>query len=500
MTLTKVHNRMISGSFINVKDFGAVGDGVTDDTSAINAAMASASSIVVYFPTGTYLHTGLSVANADSITVFGDGATLFLANGSNATCLYFNTCDYVTVQGLTVDGNQTNQVISGSRLNGAGVYVLGATHANICGNIIKNISTGASILLGSSDPFAASTTSESCVVENNVIKNSGYVGAAFTCDAIYSQIDNSIISGNRIFSGTDYGVALEYSKRSHVTNNAIYDVEVGCGGVGVDSCIYSDNTLTDCLFGGILFNTAGQAITSPWISYRTVVSNNVIKNTGGSSLPGDNHGILVSYQNVQTDFVVNNNLVDGADYCISIDTNGVVLDGNTAKNASLRGILIDGDAYVDVFDNRVDTNASPNLSTVKYGSVRDTSSYNLQARTFRGNSGGAGVTYRPCYLKTDDASGNKSCIVNVYATSDVSGVGLSCTYRQMSIKSVAGTLTITDVSTYSGDTTDLQIAIGQNGTGRAEILVGNSGVAVDANVYVDLISMDETTPFYILES
>lgn len=54
--------------FRSVKDFGAVGDGVTDDTAAINAAISSGSRLspasrrtstvtpaVVYFPAGTYL-------------------------------------------------------------------------------------------------------------------------------------------------------------------------------------------------------------------------------------------------------------------------------------------------------------------------------------------------------------------------------------------------------------------------------------------------------------
>src|SRR6516165_1507093 len=46
---------------VNVKDWGTAGDGITDDTAAIQAALAHASSLrrthgaIVYFPRGTYL-------------------------------------------------------------------------------------------------------------------------------------------------------------------------------------------------------------------------------------------------------------------------------------------------------------------------------------------------------------------------------------------------------------------------------------------------------------
>src|SRR5262245_63762764 len=41
------------GELKNVKDFGAVGDGVTDDTDAIQAAV-NHPSVTVFFPVGSY--------------------------------------------------------------------------------------------------------------------------------------------------------------------------------------------------------------------------------------------------------------------------------------------------------------------------------------------------------------------------------------------------------------------------------------------------------------
>lgn len=53
MALTKAANRMITGAPVNVLDYGAVGDGVADDTAAIQAALNSSASRV-YIPEGTY--------------------------------------------------------------------------------------------------------------------------------------------------------------------------------------------------------------------------------------------------------------------------------------------------------------------------------------------------------------------------------------------------------------------------------------------------------------
>ena len=75
MALTKATNRMTNGAMVNVFDFGAVGDGSTDDTTAIQAAIDSLSSTggVVYMPAGTYkVTTGITLAD-NNVKVKGEG-------------------------------------------------------------------------------------------------------------------------------------------------------------------------------------------------------------------------------------------------------------------------------------------------------------------------------------------------------------------------------------------------------------------------------------------
>jgi hypothetical protein len=70
MALTKAHNRMIEGAAVNVKDFGAVGDGVTDDTAAIQAAINAGEK--VFFPSATYLISSPIVQSQRNI-LMGEG-------------------------------------------------------------------------------------------------------------------------------------------------------------------------------------------------------------------------------------------------------------------------------------------------------------------------------------------------------------------------------------------------------------------------------------------
>jgi len=74
MALTKATYSMILGAPINVLDYGAVGNGTTNDTAAIVAAIAAcqaASQSSLYFPTGTY--------RIESTIALGAGSTRGIA-------------------------------------------------------------------------------------------------------------------------------------------------------------------------------------------------------------------------------------------------------------------------------------------------------------------------------------------------------------------------------------------------------------------------------------
>lgn len=75
------------GNSYNVKQFGAKGDGITDDQSAINSAIsrATGTGLSVYFPPGNYLHSGLIVANGVALYGAGSSTTLTATNNTSGT-------------------------------------------------------------------------------------------------------------------------------------------------------------------------------------------------------------------------------------------------------------------------------------------------------------------------------------------------------------------------------------------------------------------------------
>jgi hypothetical protein len=126
--------------WVNVKDFGAIGNGTADDTTAINNAIAAISSTggVVYFPRGVYrtvstitLTTtgtrligegcaGLGNATTDAAGVVGTGtvggATRIVGDFTAGAVIHIQI-DHCAIIGMTIDGSATRKAAAMTTTN-----------------------------------------------------------------------------------------------------------------------------------------------------------------------------------------------------------------------------------------------------------------------------------------------------------------------------------------------------------------------------------------------
>lgn len=137
MSLTKATFSMIDGACANVLDFGAVGDGITDDTAAIQAAIAASNSI--YFPAGTYLITAALVipngkvlrgeSRISTVIKRLDTVSQTIGGLNTVSILYLNGT-WIDVENLTLTGVVTHTTAVTFSNTGANSHI-NFTHVEI---------------------------------------------------------------------------------------------------------------------------------------------------------------------------------------------------------------------------------------------------------------------------------------------------------------------------------------------------------------------------------
>ena len=115
----------ISQAYVNVKEFGAVGDGITDDATAINNAIASLTSGgVVLFPSGYYcIKSQITLTSKHGLTLRGVGhgkdttylGTNIYATGYNGHHFRGIDCVGVSIENmnLTAEGQDSSFAVGG---------------------------------------------------------------------------------------------------------------------------------------------------------------------------------------------------------------------------------------------------------------------------------------------------------------------------------------------------------------------------------------------------
>lgn len=312
---------------VNVKDYGAVGDGVTNDVSAINAAIAALSDYgTLYFPKGKYrITSGLTgISGKSHLTIRGDGwaSEIFNDTGSSGsnTMVFTSSCSNIDVLDLAFTGNST--------VRGNGIHLrLYAPNSSVSRCYFSGCSDFA--LHVSND---AGSWSSSFLIANNVFNaplgDGVHVGSA----------TDVLIVGNRFYNTGDDAIGIvaddvaKQPNRVNVVANIIYQAgAAGVSGAGIRIAEATDvlvegNQIYGSKEAGI-FVTRYQS-TSNYNNRIKVKSNTIAY---ANSIGGT--GAIAAYYVSTCDFS-NNDIDDvaGGVGMIILDTQDTSIIGNTFRN------------------------------------------------------------------------------------------------------------------------------------------------------------------------
>lgn len=343
MSLTKAHNRMIQGSPTNVLDFGASGDGVTDDTAAIQAAATSLTSGgTLILPTGSYLVSS-AITLPDNVNIIGELA------GSIITCASMSGGAFASI----VAG--ANSIIEKLKFSGVDEDVTGASAIRINGK--DGVIINDCIITGFGDPIYI-TDADDFVVKNNKITDFHRWGIQFA-KATNGVISNNIVKNSTLYDGIKgngniYGDASFYESSNIIISE---NVCTGHNRDGIDmasdfaNITISNNTCTGNTLNGIEI----KLITGGSTATRANIVSNIVNSNGSTGIRIDD----ITSSKISGN-IIDNSGADGilATYCKDCD----IVD-NIVRTSIDNGIRILGESgnlaeYINILGNKCINNGN----------------------------------------------------------------------------------------------------------------------------------------------
>ena len=247
-------------------DFGATGDGVTDDTAAIQAALTAIAR--VYFPTGEYKITAqLNLIANQYITGDGEGSSLVFS-GSMATdnLIRASAVNDIHIEGIKLTGDQT--VDSVLITNGCGMHISGNTRVKIKDCIIWNFPQ-AGILVDNVSQFEIS----GCNIKDIypvATATSAIAGISVQDLSTDGLLTNNYINNIGLANG-DTGIGIRMIIDS--SNNPF---QIRC----------SENQVQNIATHGMAYYNNGTVDESEGM----IIANNIVRNTGMTTSASTNLG------------------------------------------------------------------------------------------------------------------------------------------------------------------------------------------------------------------
>jgi hypothetical protein len=228
---------LFTGSVIDVRDYGAKGEDLRDDTRALQAAIrASREGDALYFPPGTYLVSAPLLPKPHQLFFsIADGATVKARTRRFRFPIFFVRSGPVEFQHLTIDG-ANNQVPNGRLLpNARGIAGLAGRDGTIVVVVsacrVQNThSDGISIAGGS----GSGRGQQRVIVRDTVVENCGQNGLTLgrvenirvessrfeRCNNGVKMLgcEDVVVHGVTAEANRRHGIAFTFSHRWHVDN------------------------------------------------------------------------------------------------------------------------------------------------------------------------------------------------------------------------------------------------------------------------------------------
>ena len=324
------------GEVVNVRDYGAVGDGVTNDVAAVNAAItALASRGALYFPPGRYRMNSQPVhfTGKTHITVYGVGAELFSAHNGN-TFVFESSCSFVNVLNLRFTGNNA--------VRASGCHIrLHAADSSISGCYFQGCSDFAVFIGHESTPTAA-------VARVNFVDN--IVNAPLGDGIHVMNATEVLIASNQFHSTGDDSIAVvaddpgSYPSRIHIVGNLVVSSQFrGIAILEALECLVSGNHVYSTAGAGIEVNRLNSTTR---YNVRIKIQDNKFYYTTGVLGPRGSAWLNFMQQGT----VINNSFEDiqtGSGIAM-LDLQNTVIAGNYFRNIPSRGIAADDTTTTNV--------------------------------------------------------------------------------------------------------------------------------------------------------
>lgn len=308
------------GILYDVKEYGAKGDGTTDDTTKVQAAIDAAianNDIFVYFPYGIYKVTSLT--NADQVYFLGDGATFSgVTNVINQSWRGLFNATSLTYGGATSQVHVKND---------DGEVTMTLQHSEASTNttpldtlrIYRNISSlgGSSLQQGGA---IVRSTVNSGVNHNefgffSVLDN--YAEAATEQVGMYSQITNRGNAQSTIWGGVFEARNWDGTTTADTVNTVITGIEVDVVNnrafsdtikkIGVEAIAYGggENTEAFSVYAGNNTRGNGTYNSGHW-RYGFRILSNAIDATSGIGLQiSSSHGTGIEITGASANYAIN---------------------------------------------------------------------------------------------------------------------------------------------------------------------------------------------------